>query len=196
HVDCVLAGEWCLPAKTEWPPPFLFQPGNGFIGDFLSGVAPVTIGEDLRGRWKYSENERGQGHDGHRAEPYPCWFVHFTPPHFFGLIESRGNCVSDPIASFDLSIQLSTAHSSSDLIDNEQRAAVFNEFGVFCPDLHDAAGNLGVDRREELHDFDEAKRLAWANHAADLDEGWRFGGGRTVESSHHRSGHLDLARGR
>src|SRR5262249_5303721 len=82
HVDGVLTREWSLPAKTERPPAFLFQPGNRFVGNFLVWLRPTPVREALGGRWKRTANERDENHDGHRAEPYPCWLVHFTPPHF------------------------------------------------------------------------------------------------------------------
>src|SRR6185295_16607179 len=100
-VDRVLTRERALPTKTERPPAFLFQPVNGFVGNFFIGLRPTPIRKTLCQRWNRCEKESGEGRTGYRVQSRNCLLVHFTPPHFC--------CEANILLTFQLSMPTSPA---------------------------------------------------------------------------------------
>src|SRR5262249_16109126 len=96
-------------------------------------------------------------------------------------------------SSYDVEVlPLSILRNPLDRFDDKQCAAVFDEFRILRADLNDPACNLGMDRREKFHDFDQAKCIALADDAADFDEWRSFRIGRAIERSDHGSGNFNL----
>src|SRR5688572_8004941 len=55
--------------------------------------------------------------------------------------------------------------------DHEQRLVEFDRLAALDQDLDHGAGDVGFDRVEHLHRFDDAQRLAGLYRLADGDEG-------------------------
>src|SRR5215831_18262358 len=96
-------------------------------------------------------------------------------------------------SSYDVEVlPLSILRNPLDRFDDKQCAAVFDEFRILRANLNDPACNLGMDRREKFHHFDQAKCIALADDAADFDEWRSFRIGRAIERSDHGSGNFNL----
>src|SRR5207342_3036834 len=56
--------------------------------------------------------------------------------------------------------------------DHEQRLVEFDRLPALALDRQHGAGDVGLDRIEHLHRFDDAQRFAGLDRLADADEGW------------------------
>ena len=142
-----------MPAKTERPPAFLFEPGDRFVGDFFIRLRPAPVGKTLRrGRSRCRNESPAKAAPADRAPiAVACSpSVRFTSYPIFIVC----SCVLRGLAR----------------LDDKQRAAVFDQFAVLGADLHDTTGNLGIDGREQLHHLDQAKRMRRRRRRADVDE--------------------------
>src|SRR5207342_224359 len=76
--------------------------------------------------------------------------------------------------------------------DHEQRLVELDRLTALHQDLDHGAGDVGFDRVEHLHRFNDAQSLAGLDRLADGDEGGLVRRGRRVEGADHRRAH-DMA---
>src|SRR5690606_24377462 len=73
--------------------------------------------------------------------------------------------------------------------DHEQRLVELNRLAAFGEDLQDRARDVGLDRVEHLHRFDDAQGVAGLDGLADGDERRLVGCRRGIERADHGRAH-------
>src|SRR6185436_5214220 len=95
-------------------------------------------------------------------------------------------CTICEIACLKLKVDCGAAALASAIgIHPEQHLAELDRLDVLDRDLSDHAGDFRLDLIHDLHCFDDADRLPWADPVAHLDVGLRAGLGCFVEGADH-----------